>query len=359
MARPLPQQPRRIVVVRLSAIGDVIHTLPAVEALRAAWPTCHISWVVEPPAALFVQGHPAVDAVHVLRRRQWRRQGWSTLVRESHRTMKAVRALKPELAIDFQGLARSGVVTWLTGAPARLGFAGPESREGNALWMTHRVAAPPEAQHVIDKNLALVAALGVPIPTPGLAPPPRFPPLPAPDAAWRPCGDPGPRIALNPGAGWEAKRWPPAHFAELALALRQRLPQARLFVTIGPGEAPLLEAIHEGLRQRGARPATILEPLPVLDLLALASFLSTCQLMVAGDTGPIHIAAALGVPVVGLYAEFPAERNGPYGQRVEVLSRSPVGGSVRQAHAPASGYTIATITPGEVIEACMRALATR
>jgi len=351
--------PQRILIVRLSAIGDVLHTLPALEALRKAHPNAEIGWVVEPPAHHFLQGHPALTRVHLFERKKWRKDGRRNWAEKSRDFFNEVRSHQYDVTIDFQGNAKSGAVGRSSGATRRVGFAGAESRELNRFFQTERHSSPPEALHVVDKNIALANALGADICDPGAAPPPRLPDLPdlkeeIDDAFFD--GARRPIIALNPGAGWEAKRWPPEAFGRLAVMLRVAHPKALITVTLGPNEEDLLEGVRRGIKEADADPDEILTPLPILKLLHLASFIRMCGLFVSGDTGPVHLAAALGVPIVALFAEVAVERNGPYGDKVRVIDRC------HEKHkrwfwqnrhsVPKEGYPIARVSPEEVLEEC-------
>jgi len=350
----------RLLILRLSALGDAVHALPTLEAIRAAHPDAYLGWLVESGAAPLVEGHPALDAVHVWPRRQWRRTGLGTLFSRSRDLFRSISNERYDAVLDLQGLLRSGLAARLCGAPRRIGFGGAESREGNRFFMTERHTIGPEILHIVDRNLALAArALGFVPPAQSKAPLPRFVPLPPVNRdACHLIEAARPLIVLNPGAGWAAKRWPTTRFAELAILLRQRWPTAHITVTLGPGEENLLAGIRDSLRSMNQQPDDLLRPLPILPLRELVALLRECDLMISGDTGPLHIAAAAGVACVGLYAEVPARRNGPYGDRVRVIERN-VGharrsaGATRHRAAPAEGFPIATITAAEAMEACV------
>jgi len=290
--------PRSIVLVKLSAIGDVLHGVPTAVAARRAFPAARIGWVVEGRAADVLAGHPAVDHLFRLPR------GWL-------RSWGAVRSLRRQLldfradaAIDMQGLLKSGVATWLTGARVRIGHAPPEARECSWLACTHRV--PSAAAHVVDRNLALLGPLGTGETRPAFD-------MPDWPVSRRRMHDwlatlrlPAPPVLVNPGAGWRSKLWPEDRFAAVARALRERHGLTSIIVWGGERERGSAERIAAG-----APHAAILAPQTTLqDLGALCRM---ARLFISSDTGPLHIAAAVGTPCVGLFGPVPATRNGPYG----------------------------------------------
>jgi ADP-heptose:LPS heptosyltransferase len=225
------------------------------------------------------------------------------------------------MALDLQGLWKSGVLTRLSGAPRRVGFAMRDCRErGNALFTNRRVPVP-EGCHVVDANRALLAGLGIP---PDAAGTPAFPiPVDAEAAARaeRLFAQEGlkpqtPLVVLNPGSGGAGKRWAIEAYRRLGDELNLRL-GARILVGWGPGEEPLARAIEHGLRV----PPVVPPATSIPDMVAL---LRRAALVVGSDTGPIHVAAALGVPTLGLYGPTTARRNGPYGARTAAV-QSPTG----------------------------------
>ena len=224
-----------------------------------------------------------------------------------------LRAARFDVALDAQGLVKSGVVTAMTGAPLRIGFAARLCREGlSAAFTNRRVVPPPAARHVVDQTLALLHPLGVTTARPVF----RLPACEAAEsrveeffaaAGLKPHGR---LVVLNPGAGRPEKRWPAERFAELAVRL-VREARARVLVLWGPGEETDAGAIA---RVAGAVLA------PPTDLDELVAVARRAGVMVAGDTGPLHVAAALGTPCVGLYGPTSAVRNGPYGAGHRTLS---------------------------------------
>ncbi|MFN2441463.1 MAG: lipopolysaccharide heptosyltransferase I, partial [Thermoanaerobaculia bacterium] len=296
-----------LLILRLSALGDVIHTLPAVAELRRALPERKLVWAVEAPYRELVETVAPVDQVVGLSTKKWRKSPFAAP------THSSVRALAGELrsavgrgdAIDFQGLVKSAMVGWWSGARLRFGFDASAIREKAALLFLNRRMAVPEGLHVVDINRALargvVAALG------GAEVGEVEPDL----SAWPadPSGELAPLmrdrpVVLVPGAGRPGKQWNIDRFRSLAAFIEDGL---RLPVVIawGPGERHLADGIAEGGKGMTAPPTTLRE---------LAFVLSRARLVVAGDTGPLHLAAALGADVVGLFGPTDPRRNGPYGQ---------------------------------------------
>ena len=292
-----PIEAERILIVRLSALGDVVHTLPLLDALRRARPRAHIGWLVEEPAASLLEGHPQLDRVWIAPRHAARR------LRSVGRPLAAagrlaevargLRAARYQLTLDTQCNLRSSLWARASGAGVRIGFAPPFTKEKAHWWSTLRVEAPRDGQLKAHRNLELLAPLG--IDTAGARPR-----IAIPDAARR-IADPlrasGARaIALHPGvSGFGAiKQWAPDRFAALARRLRDER-GARCLVTFGPSERDLARRVVDA-----SGGAAELAP-ETTSLLELAALYEACDVVVAGDTGPLHLAAALGVPVVGLY----------------------------------------------------------
>lgn len=264
----------RLLVVRLSALGDVVHTIPAVVGLRERYD--EVAWAVEPPYRELVEVVAGVRAIPVSLKQ------WSLAkLREARRSVRGFDA-----TIDFQGLIKSSLLARASGAPQRYGFAAPFVREAPASWFVNRPVAIDPSRHVVEWNLQLA---GVAMPEVDFSP------------FALGAGEPG-AVVLLPGAGRPEKLWPVERFREVARAIG-----SRALVLWGPGEEALAQAA-------GARMA------PPTSLRALAAYLRDAALVVGADTGPLHLAAALGTPVVGLYGPTDPRRNGPYGQLGRCLS---------------------------------------
>ena len=284
---PAPLEPRsRLLVVRLSALGDVIHTIPAVVSLRDR---ADVTWAVEAPYRELVEIVAGVKTIPV------RMKTWT---RDPGAMFAAIRAMRGfDASIDFQGLIKSAMLPWAARARTRSGFDSRAIREKPALLFTNRKVAVDTSKHVIDQNLQLASgAAGFA----GAFPGPEAGPAPQ-DWARFSVSLPGYEgsVVLIPGAGKPNKIWP--RFADLATRIGPRA-----LTVWGPGERELAEAT-------GARIA------PPTTLRELAGILRTAEVVIGGDTGPLHLAAALGSKVIGLYGPTDPRRNGPYGPRSRVV----------------------------------------
>jgi lipopolysaccharide heptosyltransferase I len=302
-----------VLIVKLGAIGDVVHALPAAAALKRDLPGARISWAVERSAAEIVRLTPVVDRVVEIDTRRWRRSPLDATTRSAlAASLAALREDPVDVALDMQGLVKSGVVALLSRAKRRVGFATPALRErASALFLTEQVEVD-DAGHVIEKNLALARHLGA-----SDGAPYQFPiDVPASiDLALAARLPSAPFAILNPGGGWWTKQWSPERFGALARDLAARRGLASL-VTFGPGEESLAErvvAASEGAASAFA--CTITE---------LVSLARRAVVFVGGDTGPMHIAAAAGAPVVGLFGPTSALRNGPFDPRDRAVGRSDI-----------------------------------
>jgi heptosyltransferase I len=294
--------PRRVLIVKPSAIGDVVHTLPILELLRRRWPGAHIAWLVTPVCAGLVEGHPLLNEVIRFDRRLFARFWRPGVMRALWQFLRGLRRRRFDLVIDFQGLLRSGVMTWATRAPHRVGFA--NARELAWLFYNHRVPVGTMEQHAIDRYLKLAAAVGCE------TQPLRFV-FPVTDAdrsrVAELLGGVPEYAVLLPGTNWATKRWPVEHFASLVRPLRERFGLASV-VAGGPGDAELGQAIPGAMNLAGR--TTLRE---------LVALLEGASLVVANDSGPMHIAAALGRPLVTPFGPTNPIRTGPYGRMDSVV----------------------------------------
>ena len=270
----------RLLVLRLSALGDVIHTVPAVMGLASSVP--EVSWVVESSYSELVQLVTGLPTIPV-KIKKWAKSPLASRS-EFHAALGRMRAA--DTSIDFQGLMKSAALGWLAGAKTRIGFDREAIREKPALLFTNQKVKVDTTKHVVDQNLELAGV------QPGVA---NWSAFPQPLAGVRPA-----KIVILPGAGKPNKLWPVHQFRKLADQLGDVL------VVWGPGEAERAQAI-------GARIA------PPTNLRELAWLLQQADLVIGGDTGPLHLAAALGTKVVGLYGPTDPRRNGPYGQLDHVV----------------------------------------
>ena len=295
--------PRRVAILKPSALGDIVHALPVLSALRAAWPAAHLAWVVNKSFEGLLAGHPELDATIPFDRAAFR----GNPLRAARYAVAFTNRLRREhfdLVLDLQGLLRTGLMCAGSGSPVRVGFAA--AREGSRHFYTHRVEVPDADRiHAVDRYRRVLDFLGLP------ATPARFvvPVDPAEVAAVAELLEafPRPWVAVAAGAKWLTKRWPVASFA--ALLNRAAAHFGGTAVLVGSPDDIAL-SLELAAQLRG----------PHLDLTGktslprLVAVLKAADAMVANDTGPLHLAAALGTPCVAPYTCTLVARHGPYAQ---------------------------------------------
>lgn len=324
MALP-PPDVERVLVIKPSSLGDIVHALPVLAGLRAAYPRAHIAWLVARPFVSLLDRHPLLDAVIPFDRKHYGHMWRSP--RAALDFLKfcfAIRRQRFDLIIDLQGLFRSGFLACVAGARRRVGFA--DGRELSWLFMTQRVRGPWSSRkgagrrdpasdvHAVEKNLHLARALGLQVD------PPRFPlglceaDRRSASALLAGAGLAGGRFTVvAPGARWDSKRWPVESWAGLI----DRLEGAGVgpCVLLGaPDEREGADAIVARCR---SKPANLVGRTSLRELTAL---LELAERVVCCDSGPMHIAAALGKPMVALFGPTNAARTGPYDSRAQVLA---------------------------------------
>jgi len=319
--------PANILIVKPSSLGDVVHALPAAAWLRQRFPGVRLGWLVNAELAPLVALCPLVSDIHRFERRRW---GNPCRWGEFWIFLRGLRAAGYACAVDFQGLLRSGFMTWRSGAPRRIGFAA--AREGASWFYSERLTPPPAAVHAVDKNLALVQlAFGAP-PADRTPPPagpllaPRPEQLAAAAALWAGAGwavadsatgTAPPVLAVAPGARWPAKCWPPAFFAAVLDAVAQARPDLRIWLLGTRDEQAAAAAVTAACRT--ARPLDCTGRTGLGELLAL---LGRSAVLLTNDSGPMHLAAAAGVPTVALFGPTDPDLTGPYGAGHTVLRGS-------------------------------------
>lgn len=309
----------KILIVKTSAIGDVIHTLPALHCLRQRYPEAQITWLVEEAAAEVVIGHPALNRVLVAGRKGWIREwraggGRCSAFRKAWQFVRALRDTHYDLLLDFQGLLKSGIWVALARARRKVGFGrGMEHAEMSYLFLNERVPAVSMEMHAVDRELHLLRAIGIECPEV------RFElPLTTADhqAATNLLESHGiapdqPFVAINPMTTWPTKHWQPEKFAALADRLAES-GRAVVF-TGGPDDRAGVAAIGAMMRQKPVNLAG------ATSLKTLAAVFAKAQVVVSTDTGPMHVAAAMGTPVVALFGPTAPWRTGPYGKLHQVV----------------------------------------
>jgi heptosyltransferase I len=295
---------RSILIVRLGALGDLVHALPAVAALRAAWPDARIDWLVDSRYAALLQLVPVIDRAIVMGGRG---------TRPALSVIRELRRARYDMAIDFQGLLKSAALARLAGARETAGFIAGQLREPSAgVFYTRRIPAD-DSGHVVRKNLSMVEALGAPARETASPLKVTSSPVPGRVRELLQCGPAGRFALVNPGAGWPNKQWPADRYGAIAahLLARHGMPS---IVTWGPKEQAL--AAEAAAASDGA--AMVAPSTTIADLVELSR---AAAIAVAGDTGPMQLAAAVGTPVVGVFGPTNPLRNGPWNTADAWVSR--------------------------------------
>ncbi|MFO0972783.1 MAG: lipopolysaccharide heptosyltransferase II [Phycisphaerae bacterium] len=304
---------RRILLIKPSSAGDLLHALPALRALRRRFPQAHLAWLVNAPLAELIAHDPALDEVIAFDRRRYGRLWRSPAVATDFaRFARDLRRRRFDLVVDLQGLIRSGLLALFSGAAVRIGFRA--AREFGWIGYTHRVRPPVGARHAVDRNAALIAELGAAPTAADLA---LSPSEAARAAAGDLLADAGvapdePFVALAPATRWETKNWPAERFAALAREVHARLGLRSVLIG-SPDERPILDAVH-----RGAGDAAV-DLAGRTPLTTLPAVIERARLVVCGDSLPMHLAAALARPLVAIFGPTNPDWTGPYGRLRDVL----------------------------------------
>jgi lipopolysaccharide heptosyltransferase I len=311
---------RRIALIKPSALGDIIHALPVLTALRVRFPTARITWVVNTSFEPLIRNHPDLNETLPFDRGVFRKSPWHS-VRYALSFARELRQRQFDLVIDLQGLFRSGLMCLATGSARRVGFT--TAREGSRYAYTDKVRSPnPRQMHAVDRNWIMAEALGV-----GDLPKRFHVPVDPSDTAAiekELVGLPRPWVAVAVGAKWITKRWLPVHFAEVLRRSQSHFGGTCLF--IGTREDTALS--REVMRSLTGQTLDLTDR---TSLPRLAALLSRCDAMVGNDTGPMHLAAALGCPCVVPYTCTRVSLHGPYTSKRGVVETTvPCGGSYRK-----------------------------
>lgn len=311
-------EPRKILIIKPSSLGDIVHALPVLHGLRTRHPGAHIAWLVGTSFASLLEGHPQINELIRFDRARFGRMWRSPAVFfEFWRFVGEIRRRRFDLVVDLQGLIRSGLMAWLSGGWS-VGFA--EARELAWMFYSRRVRPAASAVHAVEKNLAVAAACGVVIERPVFDLAVTEGERQSARALLREAGHAGateaalpPYLAVLPGARWASKQWPPVRFAELIdrLAAEGR---PRSVLLGAPSERGIAEAIV------GACKSPPVDLIGRTNLRQLTALLDLSEQVICLDSGPMHIAAALGKPLVALFGPTNPARTGPYSARARVVT---------------------------------------
>jgi len=306
---------RRILLIKPSALGDVVHALPVVVSLKRRYPEIPLDWLIEEEAAPLVEGHPAVAEFVVSGRRRWQRQlrhpgAVPGALREIRAFARKVRG-RYDAVLDLQGLLKSALYVLAARAPIRVGLA--DGREGATWVLTHRVPIPPQPVHAVERYLALAAAVDAASVVRDFTIP--VAPADVVVAEGVLAGLPRPIVVLHPAARWPTKLWESARWRDLASTLCRD--GVGVVVTGAAGDRAMAAAIGEGLNPA---PRSLAGRVSLKQLVAV---LRSADLMITVDSGPMHIAAAVGTPVLALFGATDPARTGPLGPGCVLHRRLP------------------------------------
>ncbi len=341
----------KILILRLSAVGDVIRTLPAVKALKEHVPSSTISWIVEEPSRTFLESQPEIDEVILLPRKRWT-QGmkslteiWAT-IREVREFVKRLRKRKFDVVLDFHGILKSGLLSFLSGSPKRIGYDRRSTKEGNFLFSNVKVKLPKYRISRFERNLALLKGMELVVTKPDyrLHIPPEDREYVASFFKASLAFLKRPLIAIHPGTSPKAlfKRWIPEQYAQLADRLIRELNATVLF-TWGDGEFESVEGIRKEMKE-----SSLVGP-KTESLTRLGEVYRQCDLYIGGDTGPMHIASLMGIPAVVIYGPTDPIENEPLGNHIKV--RKEVGCSPCHEYSCKELFCIKAISADEVFKA--------
>ncbi|TAL24962.1 MAG: lipopolysaccharide heptosyltransferase I [Nitrospirae bacterium] len=289
--------PGKILIIKPSSLGDIVHSLPFLNVLRESFPKSEIHWVVARGLEGLLEGHPMINKLWVINKDEWKKiKNVKGTVRELAKLFGALKNERFDLVVDLQGLLRSGILAAATRSPLRIGFS--EAREGGSLFYTHRVKGGKEI-HAVDRYLKIAQSLGCNISDI------RFPfPLSFNSSLSTPNFQlPKEYAVIVPGARWQTKRWPAGRFGELASML-----SITSLIVGGKADIEISNRVAAGSKGNAISLAGKTSIKDLIDIMRNAQF------VVSNDSGPMHIAAALGVPVFAIFGPTNPSRTGPYGK---------------------------------------------
>lgn len=300
----LKRPPWKILIIKPSSLGDVVHSLPFLNALRDSFPNAEIHWIIAKGLEGLLEGHPMINKLWIINKDEWKRiKGAGTTIKELRSLFKSLKAERYDIVIDLQGLLRSGILAKATGAPVRIGFK--EAREGSRIFYTHTVKAGKDV-HAVDRYLEIAKFLGCNISDI------RFPfPLSVNSSlSTLHCQLPNEYAVIVPGARWETKRWHPERFGELASML-----SIRSVVVGGESDSDIADIV---VSNSGSNAVSIVGRTSLKELIEI---MRNARFVVTNDSGPMHIAAALNVPVFAIFGPTNPLRTGPYGKSHVIIRK--------------------------------------
>ena len=305
-----------ILIIKLSAVGDVVHSLPFLEVLRDRFPSAMIDWVVEEDASGIVESHPEIDRLIIFPRKSWlkrfiKKGEYIGVGKEVTKFLKELKSRRYDIVVDLQGLLKSGILTFLANGKRKIALNG--GREGSLIFTNEKVAIPDPDLHALDKYLCIARYLGATNPVWNGQIPIYDTDEEHVDYLLGEIGNNSTLVAVNPMAKWESKLWELHRFASLADTIKEELGAGVVF-TGSEGDKAAIEDIRSGMKTRALNLAG------KTTLKELAYLYQKCAAVICTDTGPMHVAAAMGSPVVvALFGPTSPLRTGPYGAKHRVI----------------------------------------
>jgi len=305
-----------ILIIKLSAVGDVVHSLPFLEVLRDRFPSAMIDWVVEEDASGIVESHPEIDRLIIFPRKSWlkrfiKKGEYIGVGKEVTKFLKELKSKRYDIVVDLQGLLKSGILTFLANGKRKIALNG--GREGSLIFTNEKVAIPDPDLHALDKYLCIARYLGATNPVWNGQIPIYDTDKGHVDYLLGEIGNNSTLVAVTPMAKWESKLWELHRFASLADTIKEELGAGVVF-TGSEGDKAAIEDIRSGMKTRA------LDLAGKTTLRELAYLYQKCAAVICTDTGPMHVAAAMGSPVVvALFGPTSPLRTGPYGAKHRVI----------------------------------------
>jgi lipopolysaccharide heptosyltransferase I len=296
---------RKILIVKPSSLGDIVHSLPFLNVMRTCFPDAQIHWVVAKGFEGLLEGHPMIDRLLVINKDAWKKISCARdTINEIRELFRALKRERYDLVIDLQGLLRSGIISKATGAPLRIGFH--EAREGSRVFYTHKVVGGKDI-HAVERYLRIAEFLGDKVSDISFPLPPAesLSPLNIQHPTFK---IDEPYVVLVPGARWKTKRWPPEKFGRLSSML-----PVQSVIAGGKSDTDIAEEI---VSLSGGKAMSLAGK---TDLKDLGEIMRNARFVVSNDSGPMHIAAALGIPVFAVFGPTDPKRTGPYGKGHSII----------------------------------------
>ena len=311
-----------ILIVKLGSIGDIIHTLPSLNAIKNVFPDSKISWIVEEKSKEILLGNKNIDKLYIVDTRRWRKDIFKpvlflSVIKEVKGFFNTLRNENFDLAFDFQGLIKSGIITFFSNAKFSIGFDKKNCREPlNALFTKLKVTPSKGEEHMVNKNLSLLKKLGIRVNGNEfrlIYPNPEIHKLADKIFSKYNLDRRKFTVGIYPGGGWVTKRWETDKFAILCDNLKESFNPQILLIS-GKGEEHLVEEIKNKVKNK---PFVISNT----TLKELTALISRIDLFIGGDTGPLHIASAIGIPTVAIFGPSDPSKNGPYGNWKKIVQK--------------------------------------